>query len=181
MWNPLASLPPSNALAPYAATMVPPGQPMPVPPGRGGGAPPLNPIYGGGRGGGGQVPPMPGWGGAMPVPPAGWNPAQGMPPGMVPGGPYTLPTGEVRTQVVGAPPAPDGGVSATGAMGDPNSFRAAIQAWRAQRPALPDIQALLANWDRSQPFDQSGFMDAINAWRGELTDWRGQRPTRSGF
>lgn len=174
MWNPLANLPPSNALAPYATTMAPPTQIAPVPPGRGGGVP-LNPIYGGaGRG--------------NPIP-AGWTPPSSWAPyfqqyGYVPGGQgpvQGLPGNEMQTQMVGAPPAPDGGVSATGVMADPNSFRAAIQAWRAGRPAMPDWQALIADARANGGFDSAGFRSAIDDWRGQLMDWRGQRPQRSGF
>jgi len=114
-----------------------------------------------------------------PVPPGGVT-MPGMP--AVPGGPVQmLPGGEMRTQYVGAPPAPDGGVSATGVMADPNSFRAAIQAWRAARPGMPDWQALIEQARANGGFDASGFRSAIDDWRGQLADWRGQRPTRSDF
>lgn len=171
MWNPLANLPPSNALAPYATQMMgPPTQIAPVPPGRGGGAP-LNPIYGG-AGGGRQGVPM-----------TQANYAQYLPPGftMPPGFPMPqvqgLPGNEVQAQVVGGVPAPDGGVSATNVLADPQSFRAALQAWRAQRPAMPDWQALIADARANGGFDMAPF----DAWRQSMTDWRGQRPTRQGF
>lgn len=117
MWQPFASLPPSNfgALAPYAQQqgqqtgMAPtainagPGQPV-VP------QVPLHPIFGGQRGG------------------------------------------------------------LAGSMGDPNSFAAALAAWRQQ---MPDFRGVMGGGG----MDKSMFGD----FRNQMQDWRQLRPVRADF
>lgn len=105
--------------------------------------------------------------GRRPIPATGLHP-------MFPGGvdfaglPQGLPTG------------PGGGAMHTmnGAVADPNAYRAAIQAWRGQRPGMFDWQQYFTP---GQGFDREGFMGAMNDWQTGLADWRGQRPTRGSF
>lgn len=166
MWNPLASLPPSNALAPYAptATTAPTGQF------------PLNPAAG-------QGAHMPGRGPRMfPGGPMGGGPMQPGDPAGGTGGPFQGLMGHFPW--AGPHGAMGGGV---GGMASPQGFQAALQAWRQQRPDIDFSQFMQAGgvgWGDMRQAMQGGgaglpqgAQDAMQPYM----DWRQARPTRADF
>ncbi len=155
MWQPLSTLPASNAgaLSPYAQQQ---GQPT------------------------GQVPPVmtPGGGGGG-APLQGGDPMRGLHPmfrgmrmgGFGMGGP---PWGGFGG--MGARGPMDG-------TADPTAFQSAMQAWRGDMPQF-DMSSFFPNGFRAGAapgFDPNAFRQQVGDYRQQFMDWRQARPARADF